>query len=485
MTLEMILTLGTLALYGAGMTWLTYRFVKNNRQSATYYNVGDRKTGTLRGALSIAATWIWAPALFAASTQAYTNGWVGLFWFLVPNVLTLLLMVPFAIRLRDKYPDGFTLSGFMRKRYDGRVQKLYHLEMGTLSTLSIAVNLLAGSAVINMISGIPFWAASLILVGIVLAYTWRHGIKSSLLTDAVQMVLILGVLAVLVPAAIFNKGADALVAGLPGTLGVDGLFTESGIGVALTFGIISAIGLFAGPIGDQSFWQRVFSIDRPKVGKSFALAAGLFALVPLSMSVFGFLAAGAGDAITNAGYVNVELIQAIFPAWVVVPFLFILLSGLLSTVDSQMLAISSLATDYTADVRKQKLTMLVATAAALLIANIPGNTVLIMFMVYGTLRASTFLITVLTLADAPLRARAVFWGIVASMTVGFPLFIWGNVANLADVKLFGSIATVLLSGVIASLGSIYLARRGVPRTPHEAAVLPMERAPRELEELAA
>lgn len=47
--------------------------------------VGSRSENWLMSALSIAATWIWAPALFVSTEKAYSTGWVGLFWFLVPN----------------------------------------------------------------------------------------------------------------------------------------------------------------------------------------------------------------------------------------------------------------------------------------------------------------------------------------------------------------------------------------------------------------
>jgi hypothetical protein len=118
-----------------------------------------------------------------------------------------------------------------------------------------------------------------------------------------------------------------------------------------------------------------------------------------------------------------------------------------------MLALSSLATDYTGKLAKQRATMVIGGIAAVLIANIPGNSVLIMFMIYGTLRASTLLITVLTLLDVRLNGRAVAVGIATAMAVGFPFFIWGNLANLADVKLWGSIGTVLASGTIAYIGT--------------------------------
>lgn len=446
--MELFIGLATLLLYGAGMAWLTYKFVKQ-KQDTEYYTVADRKNGTVQTALSIAATWIWAPALFVGSTQAYNNGWVGLFWFLVPNILTLFLIIPFAKRLREKYPNGFTLSGFMGKTYNSKVQKLYQFEMGTLSTLSMSVNILAGGTVVTLLTGIPLWIASVLMMAIVFAYTYRGGIKASLFTDAIQMVFILGALLLFAPVAIATKGWDSVVAGLTGINNIEGLFTASGIEVAITFGIISAIGLFAGPIGDQSFWQRVFAVDKPKIAKSFALAAVVFGMVPLLMSVFGFIAAGTNAEVANAGFVNLEVIQAIFPFWVTVPFLLMLLSGLLSTVDSQLVALGSLTTDYTHDIKKQRAVMIIGAILALLIANIPGNSVLFMFLVYGTLRASTFSITVLTLLNAKLQGNAVVAGLVVAMGIGFPLFLYGNLNNITDVRLWGSVFTATIAGVLA------------------------------------
>jgi hypothetical protein len=126
-----------------------------------------------------------------------------------------------------------------------------------------------------------------------------------------------------------------------------------------------------------------------------------------------------------------------------------LLSGLLSTVDSQLLALGSIATDYFKDIKRQKLVMIAGAVVALLIANIPGNSVLFMFLVYGTLRASTFSITVLTLMGAKLRANSVFTGLLVAMGVGFPVFVYGNLNNIQDLRLWGSVFTATIAGVIA------------------------------------
>lgn len=86
---------------------------KEGRSGESFY-VGDRNSSVFRSSLSIAATWIWAPALFVASEQAYINGTIGLFWFLIPNIACLILFIPFAKKMREINPNGITLSDFSR-----------------------------------------------------------------------------------------------------------------------------------------------------------------------------------------------------------------------------------------------------------------------------------------------------------------------------------------------------------------------------------
>ncbi len=62
----------------------------------------------------------------------------------------------------------------------------------------------------------------------------------------------------------------------------------------------------------NAFWQRAFSISDKKIGRAFSLGAVLFAVVPLSMGILGFIAAGIGFMPKDTGMVNFELIQALF-----------------------------------------------------------------------------------------------------------------------------------------------------------------------------
>ena len=79
-----------LAVYAAIMITATLIFTKKEK-NVERFCVGNRKENWIMSALSIAATWIWAPALFVSTEKAYTNGFVGLFWFLVLQFYVLIL----------------------------------------------------------------------------------------------------------------------------------------------------------------------------------------------------------------------------------------------------------------------------------------------------------------------------------------------------------------------------------------------------------
>lgn len=457
-----------LVVYAVIMIGATVIFTKRDKDSDSFY-VGNRNMGTVSSAMSIAATWIWAPALFTSAEKAYLNGVPGLFWFLVPNIICLLIFIPFAKRIRKEMPNGITLSGYMHEKYrSDKVKQVYLFQLTALTILSTAVQLLAGGKILSAATGLPLWVMTIALAVIAFSYSQISGIKASVLTDAIQMIFLLVACIIFVPWALdLNGGISSIqLSGISGEFGK--LFSESGLEVFLGFGLPTAIGLFAGPFGDQCFWQRAFSIGEKKIGRSFLLGAALFAVVPFSMGILGFIAAGIGFIPKDTGMVNFELIQALFPRWVIVPFMFMLISGLLSTVDSNLCAISSLTTDLKAvsvlesksKIKISKLSMVLLLIVAVLIANIPGLTVTHMFLFYGTLRATTMLPTMLTLMKIRMTSMGVVAGIITSFVVGLPIFAYGTVLNSGAYKTLGSLLTVLLSGIVGIIVTKAEVRRG-------------------------
>lgn len=464
-----MLGISVLIIYTALMLGATVIFTKQSKD-ASGFHVADRRIGSVIGAMSIAATWIWAPALFLSAEQAYVNGIPGIFWFLVPNVLCLILFIPFAKCMRAKYPEGITLTGFMDKTYRSpKVKAAYSFQLGALAMLSTAVQLLAGGKLLAQITGIPFPLMTIILAAIAYSYARFSGIKSSVITDVVQLGIILCGCAVIVPWLISKaSGLGKVMAGFGAITGnCSSLVSENGLAVFLSFGLPTAVGLISGPFGDQCFWQRTFSIQEKSIGKSFLGGSLLFAIVPLAMSIVGFTAAGSGFSVQDTSMVNMEFIMSLLPGWVIVPFLMMVLSGLLSTVDSNLCAAASMTTDWkhaekwqgAENIRLSRCVMIGLLIISILIANIPGLTITHLFLFYGTLRASTLLPTMLTLLGKKLSADGVFWGIVSSICLGLPIFAVGNILGLPVWKTAGSLITVLMSGFVA----VCISKKGVQR----------------------
>lgn len=449
-----------LVVYALLMIFVTLIFTRR-ATSAESFHVADRRIGAPAAAMSIAATWIWAPSLFTSSEVAYTSGVPGFFWFLVPNVLCLLFFIPFAKRIRRQYPEGITLTGYMTEKYrSGKVKGIYSFQLGALAVLSTAVQLLAGGKTLSLLTGLPFWSMTFALALIAYSYSRFSGLKASVATDVVQLGIILLGGALLVSLGLQRAGGvDTVVKGLGSITGeFTSLTSASGIEVLLSFGLPTAIGLISGPFGDQCFWQRAFSIRENRIGRSFFGAAVLFALVPIFMGTIGFLAAGTGFQASDPGMVNWEFVMSLLPSWVLIPFLFMIVSGLLSTVDSNLCAAASLTTDWmtkegSENIKVSRTVMLALLGVAILIANIPGLTVTHLFLFYGTLRASTLLPTVMTLLGKRLSANGVFAGVLVSLCVGLPVFAYGNIAGVAMAKTAGSLIAVLSSGVVALLAS--------------------------------
>src|SRR5277367_771937 len=103
-------------LYGIVLISVVW-FKTHTENHAEGFLAANRNVPLWRGALSIAVTWVWAPAIFVSSLQSFTKGLPGIFWFTAPNILCFFLFAPLAIRLRKLMSKGYTLPQFIGARF--------------------------------------------------------------------------------------------------------------------------------------------------------------------------------------------------------------------------------------------------------------------------------------------------------------------------------------------------------------------------------
>jgi Na+/proline symporter len=181
-----------LACFGAGMILITYVFARWDKwRTKEGFLVAGRKVGWLLGGFSIAASWIWAPALFVSVQLAYQKGLAGLFWFTVPNILSLTIFALLAPRIRSRMPDGYTLPEYVKSRFRSqRVHRMYLFPFFFYQLMAVVVQLYAGSSLVSLLTGIHIPIVMVALAAIVLCYTLISGLEASIVTDFVQLGLI-------------------------------------------------------------------------------------------------------------------------------------------------------------------------------------------------------------------------------------------------------------------------------------------------------
>lgn len=462
-----------IAIYFAAMIGIVLLLRKRQQTKAEYLAAGHMAPW-IATAFSMAATWVWAPSMFTAAEEAYKHGFAGVFWFVVPNVLTLILFAFYANKMRSLRPNGWTFSDYIREKYSKRTHTAYLVESFGLQICSMAVQLLAGATIFHKITGLPFFWTTVILAVVPLAYTFFTGIRSSIATDFVKMGFIVAVLLLGLPIMLNNTPAHCLFDGLGGITGdYRSLGGSTGWNLFLTFGLPTTIGLLSGTFGDQMFWQRTFAVRPDKVKQTMIAAAFIFAVVPISLSLFGFFVAGSGIEVADTQLTNVTAVLNFTPRWFLYLFFLLILSGLISTVDSILCAVSSVAGHdvmeriktskrfpqfiesafgkwlFGGELRLARLTMVATLILAIAIANIPGITITYLFLLYGTLRSSVMLPTIFAIKGYKMSEKGLFWGIVASLAIGLPVFAIGKLGGNAAIIVTGSLLTILLSGIMS------------------------------------
>lgn len=280
------------------------------------------------------------------------------------------------------------------------------------------------------------------------------------------MIIILLGCFILIPWLVSKSGGtDTIVQGFGGLSGsFKNFFSAESFDVFLAFGIPVTIGLLAGPFGDQSFWQRAFATKKECVKGAFIRGALIFAIVPIFMSIPGFIAAAKGIKTDDAQLINLQVFVQYMPPWAVIFFVFMLLSGLVSTLDSNLCSISGIAGHDILDkesteenskivLKYSRAAMAIVALLAVLIGNIPGISILHLFLFYGTVRASVLLPTVISLLKNDTSEKGIFWGIMASFVFGIPVFAYGSFYKIVSLKVTGALVTVLLSGLITIIVS--------------------------------
>jgi Na+/proline symporter len=459
--------------YAIAMTIIVV-IARAKHRDAEDFLVVNRQLGLFRGAFSIAAAWIWAPAIFICSLKSFTQGLPGIFWFTFPNILCFFTFTPLALRLRKLLPNGYTLPDFVWARYDGdrRAHLAFLVVYLGYQLGAIIINTLAGGTLLHILTGLNFQIAVLLISATSLTYSLISGLRASVLTDVIQMIVFLVIGFLIVPWVISVVGGTTVLAhGLGGESGqFRDIFNPT---VAFSFGIPVTLGLISGPISDQMFFQRVFAAKRKSIAGIFIIGGLVFGIVPIILSLLGFVAAApeirSQLTVTDPQMIGPLVVGHFLPKWALMAFCLMAIGGLCSTLDSAYCAISSLGS---IDVyrryfnpRASDRQILNAARWTMVIAGIMGTLVALlqpqliwMFLIYGALASAGLFPTIFSLFSSRVTASTMFWAVLLSIGIGTPLSIYANFSGNNNLVVSAAILSVTI-GLVICLISVLLNKR--------------------------
>lgn len=333
-----------LVLFAALFALAGILFTRNNRDSLEDYTVARNTQGSTGTLLTLLATSLGAWILFAPAQAATWGGLAAVTGYALGAMSPRLIMIPLGKRMREVAPQGHTLTEFVSLRFGRPMYALTLLIIMFYMFIALTAEITAVAKLVALLAPVPLWVTALIVMVSTLIYTTYGGLRASIFTDKIQMMVILPLLLVLLYFGwIAVGGASPVVQGLsakaPALLD---LTNPVGLKAGLTFFMaILLTGLF-----HQGNWQRVYSAkDTRSMRRGFLLGGLMAAPVIFVMGLFGLAFVGTGQPGDSSVALFNVLIPAI-PTWFAVALIPLGLALVMSTADTAISAVSSIvATD--------------------------------------------------------------------------------------------------------------------------------------------
>lgn len=314
--------------------------VSRQIKSEADYLVAGRKIGLGLAMFSMFATWFGAETCVGAAGKFYAEGFAG--GVSDPFGYTLVLLLVGWFIARPLWSRGLTtLADLFRQRFGQTAERFASLIMIPTSVLWAAAQIRAFGIVLHAAGGIDLHTGMLIATVVVIIYTCFGGLLADVVTDLVQgiaIILGLGLLLLslgLNPEINFTAAWQTVEPSRLNLFGGEGSFWQK---ADLWLNII------IGSLVAQELAARVLGARSPDVAAKAATYGGmLYLAVGLVPALLGLLGPGLLPGLDDPETFLPVLAQKYLPPFIFLLFAGALVSAILSTVDSALLAASSLA----------------------------------------------------------------------------------------------------------------------------------------------
>ena len=310
-----------------------------NYQGLNNYLTANRNIGLFSLTTSLTASALGAWILFGPASAATWGGIGAIIGYSLGTAFPMFFLIYLGKKIRNDFPKGSSLIEFLRKKFGKSLFKLILLMTIFYMFIFLCAEVTAVAVLINYISGTELWITALIVLMSTLAYTLYGGLRASIFTDNIQMVVIVVLLLISLAYISSFTGSefsfDFIKEKNPQLL-------SSSYVPSYTAGLTFFIAVAATNLFHQGNWQRVYAAKNFETLRK-SLIISFFIIIPIVFYMgFSGMVAFSIDPTTrpDLGFFTLLLKDQTELLSVVVIILGLALT--ISTVDTLVNAISSL-----------------------------------------------------------------------------------------------------------------------------------------------
>ena len=400
----------------------------NRHQGLDNYLTANRNIGSFTLSTSLIASALGAWILFGPASAATWGGIGAVIGYALGTAFPMIFLIFLGKKIRNDFPKGSTLIEFLRKKFSKTLFKLILFMTIFYMFVFLCAEVTAVAILINYISGTDLWITAFIILTCTLTYTLYGGLRASIFTDNIQMVVII-ILFLISVFYLTTFTGDAFTFTFIKEKNPDLLSIKyvPNYTAGLTFFIaVAATNLF-----HQGNWQRVYAAKNNKVLKQSLIISSII-IIPIVffMGFSGMVAVSTNPkVIPDLGFFSLLFIeQTEFLSLLIV---ILGLSLTISTIDTLVNAISSLIivdgkatfnfdkkTNY---LKFSKICLVTLSIVAFFIAS-KGFSVLYLFLL-ADLFCCAFVLTVFySFYNKSITEKTAYISIIVGLIGGFLLF---------------------------------------------------------------
>ena len=413
------------------------------------YIIGNRDESTFSLTTSLTASALGAWILFGPASAATWGGLGAVVGYALGTATPMLLLYNFGPKIRKEFPNGLTLTEFIKKRFGYGILKICLFLILFYLIIFLIAEVTAIAFLLNFISKTPLWITAGVTLIICLLYILRGGFKLSVITDKYQFVIIAVLIlasVILILGSLELNSFELIKKNSPSLMNKKYIPNYT---AGLTFFIaVAATNLF-----HQGNWQRVFSAKNNLIlKKSLIYSSIIVFLIVFWMGYTGLISFSLNPkVIPDLAFFDLVLSNNDF---LIIAILVLALSLTLSTIDTLINAISSIlivngkqinkSISGKSLINKTNYIIIIISISVFILAS-KGFSILYLFLLADLFCCAAVVIIFYGFFNKKINSRLVYLSVISALILGLLFFPSTDfqssllVGNLLPLDFFSSI----------------------------------------------